>query len=98
CARGHAGSYPVQLASKQEERRPLPYVNTVRRYPPDNQIFCSFQWPHQNSRTPATAIAASAITIEKNTPFDAKPARSLWKSNRPITTLPDKLAKFSGRA
>src|SRR5205807_7720390 len=59
---------------------------------PHNQIVCSFHRPRRNSRIPAPAIAASAITIEKNTPFDAKPARSLWKSNRPTTTLPDKLA------
>src|SRR5437667_913632 len=59
---------------------------------PHNQIVCSFHRPRKNSRIPAPAIAASAITIEKNTPFDAKPARSLWKSNRPTTTLPDKLA------
>src|SRR5437879_1893463 len=46
---------------------------------PHNQIVCSFHPPRRNSRIPAPAIAASAITIEKNTPFDAKPARSLWK-------------------
>src|SRR5438128_2307299 len=52
CDRGCEGSYPVQLASKQEERRPLPYVNTVRRYPPaqsDRLQFPSASPKKQNS-------------------------------------------------
>src|SRR5947199_10153059 len=63
---------------------------------PHNQIVCSFHRPRRNSRIPAPAIAASAITIEKNTPFDAKPARSLWKSNRPTNHFAGQVSVIFG--
>src|SRR5438105_12736648 len=52
CDRGCEGSYPVQLASKQEERRPLPYVNTVRRYPPAQSDRLQFPSASQEQQDP----------------------------------------------
>src|SRR5213596_2404234 len=52
CDRGCEGSYPVQLASKQEERRPLPYVNTVRRYPPAQSDRLQFPLASQEQQDP----------------------------------------------
>src|SRR2546425_2926944 len=67
CDRGCEGSYPVQLASKQEERRPLPYVNTVRRYPPAQSDRLQFPSASQEQQDPRSCEAAEYLKVKVRT-------------------------------